>query len=453
MRSYLFTVLLLASSTTFCSAELDFFVNRTLWPAADAAEQQRVVLVTNSYDRNIDGVALTLNRLVAHLMRHGHEVLIIVPKPGPRQQIPVLRTAGAPVVHVPSLAFPLWSEYRLTWKLGREARRRLTAFMPTVMHIAIQDGLGHAAQRWATSHNVPVVCSHHTRFERYLGYYKPLRPFACRLEAAYWWGMRRFHGQCAATLPPSLSLARDLEAHGVPRVGVWHRGVDRSLFNPSTRSEAWRAGVGDGDEETPIVLIVARLRWEKGLRAFASVVSDLGTRHVHVRVAVVGDGPAREDFESLLPPTASFFGTLTGPALATAYASSDIFLYPSTTEGWGATCLEAQAAGIPVVATASSGIVEVIKDGVGGMLLPPHNVSALTDAVASLVADPKLRRGMGRRAAEHAAAFDWEHSGDRMLCEYQTHTRGRAKPMASRTGAESVPGAAENGTAASYCHN
>ena len=270
----------------------DFYVNRTLWPASKPELQHRVVLVTNSYDRNLDGVALTLNRLVAHLMRRGHEVLVVVPMPGRRQRIPVIRSPGAEIVTVPSVSFPLWSEYRLTWRLGRTARSRLAAFAPTVMHIAIQDGLGHAAQSWARAHKVPVVCSHHTRFERYLHYYQPLRPFALRLEEWYWWGMRRFHSGCEATLPPSESLASDLEAHGVPRVGVWHRGVDRTLFNAASRSEVWREGVGDGDESTPIVLLVARLRWEKGLRAFAAVVSELGLRGVPVRVAVVGDGPA-----------------------------------------------------------------------------------------------------------------------------------------------------------------
>ena len=399
-----------------CSAlskNLDFFVNRSEYPAA--ALQQRVALVTAAYDRSIDGVALTLNRLVAHLMRQGHEVLVIVPATGKRE--PTLTAAGAPVVRVRSIPCPVWSEYRLTWGLGRTARRRLAEFKPTVMHIAIQDPMGHAAQKWAAERHIPVVCSHHTRFERYLSYYH--LPGGV-LERLYWFGMRRFHSQCAATLPPSQSLADDLMAHGIPRVGVWPRGVDRSLFLPSARSEAWRESVG-GDEATPILLLVARLRWEKGLATFAGVISTLRERGVRHRVAVVGDGPARHEFSRLLPPSASFLGTLTGERLAEAYASSDIFLYPSSTEGWGATCLEAQSAGLPVVATRSSGIVEVVEHGVGGLLLPAHNVSALADAVATLVGDASLRHEMGLRAAKHAAGFGWDASGDRMLGEYTKH--------------------------------
>ena len=465
---------------------LDFYVERSDYPSA--AEQQRVALFTAAYDRSIDGVALTLNRLVAHLVKSGHEVLVFAPDTG-RRKHPSLTAAGAPVVRVPAAPCPIWSEYRLTFGLGREAKRMLAEFKPTVLHIAIQDPMGHGAQSWARKRGIPVVCSHHTRFERYLSYYG----LGGALERLYWFGMRRFHGKCDATLPPSQSLALDLEHHGIPRVGVWPRGVDRSLFVPSARSAAWRELVlgddgpgesesshssvvaeacrpggsssgrdpggrssrdaGDGGEgaargstaeagceadhpgdTTPIVLLVARLRWEKGLSIFAEVVAELAARKVRVRVAVVGDGPARLEFARRLPPSARFFGTLTGAKLAEAYASSDIFLYPSSTEGWGATCLEAQASGLPVVATRSSGIVEVVEHGVGGLLSPPHNATALADAVESLVDDPARRREMGRMAEAHAARFSWERSGARMLCEYSRHAPGTPPHMPNISG-------------------
>ena len=116
-------------------------------------------------------------------------------------------------------------------------------------------------------------------------------------------------------------------------------------------------------------------------------------------------------------------GRLTGAALATAYASSDVFLYPSTTEGWGATCLEAQASGLPVVATASSGITAVVEHGVGGLLVAPGDVEAMADAVEGLVIDSAARVAMGARARRHAARFDWAASGELMLQSYQRHAR------------------------------
>ncbi len=311
----------------------DFAVDRA--SVAAAPWQQRVALVTGSYDRNIDGVALTLNRLVAHLLRRGHEVLVLCPSTRRR---PVLRHAGATVVRVPSVPLPVWSEYRLTFGLGRAARRALHAFAPTVMHVAIQDAMGHAAVRWASERGIPSVCSHHTRFESYLGFYG-----LSALEPLFWFGMRRFHARCAATLPPSTSLAALLAERGIPRVRPWARGVETTAFSPSKRSEAWREAL-PGPAGAPVLLLVARLRWEKGLRAFASAVHEIAeVRALPVRVVVIGDGPARRDLRALLPPNATMLGHVTGEPLATAYASSDLFLYPSTTEGWGATCLEAQA--------------------------------------------------------------------------------------------------------------
>ncbi len=395
---------------------LDLHVNASAYPAA--REQHRVVLVTGSYDRTIDGVALTLNRLVGYLIRRGHEVLVLCPAAA-RGHAPAFVHAGAPVVRVPSVPLPIWSEYRLTWGLGREATRRLAGFEPTVMHIAVQDAMGHAAQRWAIRHAIPTICSHHTRFERYLPFYH-LSP----LTGLYWRGMRRFHGRCRVTLPPSESLRRELIERGVPRVGVWPRGVDTALFRPTARSTAWNAAVPAPNPEeaaAPVLLIVARLRWEKGLRDFAHVSRMLSARNVSHRLAVVGDGPARLGFRRLLPPTAAFYGTLTGADLARAYASSDVFLFPSTTEGWGATCLEAQASGLPVVATESTGIVDVVADGVGGVLLPPGDAAGMADAVAALVGDGSRRRAMGARGVDYARRYGWDESGERVLREYGKH--------------------------------
>ena len=400
---------------------LDFSVNTTLWPAA--AEQHRVVIVTGSYAVSVDGVALTLNRLAAHLLRRGHEVLVLCPAGD--GQPPVLRHAGT-MVRVPSVAAPIWHEYRLTFGLGQAARSALDSFGPTVMHVAVQDAMGHAAQRWAARHGVPVVCSHHTRWDAYLGYYW-VKPLAPALRSAMWWGMRRFHEGCAATFPPSEAVAAELRSHGVPRVGVWPRGVDHSMFGPEHRSEQWRrdalgvrapsGGAGGGSagggsagggsagggsagggistdshkEEEVVVLFVARLRWEKGLADLAAVLAALRRRGVPHRAAVVGDGPAREELRLLLRRggarlggggragaantsvddgvgevsggggdghgsgdtedddadrpsgggngngAVTLLGRLTGAALATAYASSDVFLFPSTTEGRGAT--------------------------------------------------------------------------------------------------------------------
>ena len=164
---------------------LDFSVDTADWPAA--ALQQRVVITTGSYDHAVDGVALTLNRLAAHLLRQGHEVLVLSPGRGSwlREHRPVLRHAGT-LVRIPSVPLPIWSEYRLTFGLGRRARAALAAFGPTVLHVAVQDALGHAAVRWAEGNGVPVLCSHHTRWNAYLSYYALARGMRAPLESFMW---------------------------------------------------------------------------------------------------------------------------------------------------------------------------------------------------------------------------------------------------------------------------
>jgi len=410
---------------------LDLFVNRSLYPAAPL--QQRVALVTGSYDRTVDGVALTLNRLVGHLVQSGHEVLVLCPAASSSRPA-LVRHAGAPVQRVPSVPFPVWWEYRLTWGLGGAATRALAAFAPTVVHVAVQDAMGHAAQRWAARRRVPVVCSYHTRWSAYLPFYNSWARGWAPVTKMLWWGLRRFHSNCAATLPPSRSVADELVSHGVPRVHVWPRGVDRALFRPGARSDAWRASVGAPGADDVVVLLVARLRWEKGLAAFADALRRLDAAGVAHTAVVVGSGPARSRLHAALP-NATFTGTLTGEALAAAYASADVFLFPSTTEGWGGTCLEAQASGLPVVATASSGIVEVVDDGVGGLLVAPGDTAALAAAVGRLARDGEYRRAMGARAAAHAARFDWSASGELMLAQYAAH----ATPVPPHDGDDTRP--------------
>ena len=467
---------------------LDDVVARSLWPAAqrpqdrglEASSGQRVALVTGSYDANVDGVALTLNRLVAHLMRSGHKVLVFCP----RGRHIMIRSAGARVVRVPAVPLPIWWEYRLTWGLGREAREALETFAPTVVHVAVPDAMGHAAQNWAATRGVPVVCSHHTRWNRYLDYYG-LR----WLEPLMWWGMRRFHDGCAVTLPPSRATAAELRSHGISRVHVWPRGVDGELFLPTARSARFRrhvllaaskggevegkgevVGKGEGEgegegevrrvngsaafsdrstindrsaigdrsaidersafsEHTCVVLLVARLRWEKGLADFAATAAKLGRlTSSPFRLVVVGDGPAREGLQERLPPSALFMGPLTGDELAAAYASADVFLYPSVTEGWGATCLEAEASGLPVVATNSSGITDVVAHGLTGLLVPPGDTQALAAAVAELVSDVPRRVRMGAAARRHALNFSWAASGALVASHYQRVSAAAVSP-------------------------
>lgn len=358
---------------------------------------KRVALFTGAYNHIADGVSLTLNRLVDYLERHGAEVLVFAPS----VENPPVKHAGK-LVPVPSIAAPGRPEYRVSLGLTPAGRRKLAAFRPTLFHIATPDLLGNQALRLARKWNVPVVASYHTHFSSYLKYYG----FE-ELEGFLWKYLRRFYRQCKHIYVPSHSMAAVLRAHEIQRgLRLWERGVNTTLFNPSRRSSAWRHTLAVDDQEV-LITFVGRLVWEKGLGIFADVVKGLKERGIPHRSMVVGDGPARAELSERLADTI-FTGYLGGEALARAYASSDIFLFPSDTETFGNVTLEAMASGLPAVCADATGSNGLIEHGISGYLAAPGSKSAFLDAVTRLALDPLLRRQVGARALARARTYEWD---------------------------------------------
>jgi phosphatidylinositol alpha 1,6-mannosyltransferase len=318
----------------------------------------RIAIVTGSYNYIRDGVALTLNRLVAYLLAHGAKALVFAPV-GPE---PALEHAGE-LVPIPSLAIPFRPEYRIATGLPAAARARLVAFAPHVLHLATPDLLGHQAQALAKASGWPIVASYHTRYDTYLKYYGlgVFQSIASGVE-------RRFYSACDEVFVPSPSMAQALEAQGVSaRFHPWPRGVDTARFDPARRSPAWREARGVGPGEV-LVAFVSRLVKEKRLDDFVAVIQRLRAAGAPVRALVVGDGPERESLERRLPG-ALFEGFLVGEALAQAYASADVFLFPSDTETFGSVTLEAMASGLPTVCADATGSRSLVEPGVTGALV------------------------------------------------------------------------------------
>jgi glycosyltransferase involved in cell wall biosynthesis len=356
-----------------------------------------VALFTGAYNHIADGVSLTLNRLVEHLERQGVEVRVFAPT----VDDPPLDHAGT-LVPVPSVALPGRSEYRFTLGITPAVREELEAFDPTLYHIATPDLLGRHALSVAESTGTPVVASYHTHFSSYLKYYH-LDLF----ESALWSYLQRFYEQCEQVYVPSTAMAEILRDHGITEgVRLWERGVETDRFAPSHRSMDWRRAHGIGEDEV-VVAFVSRLVKEKGLDVYADVVERLERRGVPHRSLVVGDGPAREELEERLSNTI-FTGFLDGDDLARAYASSDVFLFPSDTETFGNVTLEAMASGLPTVCARAVGSRDLVDDGATGRLCPPGDVDAFTEAVRQLVLDDRLRDRMGTAAHERAQDFTWE---------------------------------------------
>jgi glycosyltransferase involved in cell wall biosynthesis len=365
----------------------------------------RVALITENFLPKLDGVTRTLAMLLEHLERRGHRVIVMGPDSAPRHY------AGARVFGARGLPLPFYPELRALVP-PPEFERILQRFRPDIVHVVEPMALGAMGIVWGQRMRAPLISSYHTNLAAYCAHFH-----LSALQQPVWAYRRRLHNQCARTLCPSPSTLRELERHGFARLGVWGRGVDTWLFTPARRSRAWREQVA-GDPERPIVLYVGRLSHEKNLAVLVQASTRI--QAAGARLVLVGDGPARVDLErALAGQPVTFTGYLRGEALATAYASADIFAFPSETETFGQVSLEAMASGLPVVAFDAEGVRDLVRDGESGRLAPRGEMAAFTAAVAALLAQPGMRRALGERAHLLALARTWEQAMDGLLAHYE----------------------------------
>ena len=368
----------------------------------------RVALFTGNYNYIKDGVALTLNRLVAFLERRGVPVLVFAPV----AETPAFPSAGE-LVPVPSFAIPTRAEYRIATGLPEAARDRLKAFRPTLFHIAVPDILGYQALKLSESWGIPAVASYHTRYDTYLRFYG--LGFLEKLGQRY---MRNFYNRVRRVYPPSESMAEIIRREGQSQhVEVWARGVDSDLFSPAKRDMAWRRGLGIADDEV-VVSFAGRLVKEKNTALYMRVMNRLSARNLNIRPLMIGDGPEMATLKAGLR-NGIFAGFLHGEELARAYASSDIFFFPSESETFGNVTLEAMASGLPAVNAMSSGSNSLVVEGVTGHLVRAGEEVAMADRIAALAQDGGLRGRMGAAARARAQDYSWDHILSGLLDSYR----------------------------------
>lgn len=374
----------------------------------------RIALITENFLPKLDGVTRTLAMLLEHLERRGDHVLVLGPQTAPAGY------AGARILRAPGVPLPFYPELRLLFPRP-ELERELVRFQPDIVHVVDPMALGAAGITWAERMRAPLISSYHTNLARYCAHFH-----LGLLEGPVWAYRRMLHNRCEATLCPSLSTMLQLDARGFSWLGVWGRGVDADLFNPTRRSAVWRAAVA-GDAARPILLYVGRLSHEKNLtllaRAFNALtqVDEAGGTDAHL--VVVGDGPARPALERMLAGApVTFMGYLKGEELATAYASADIFAFPSVTETFGQVVLEAMASGLPVVACDAEGVCDQVEHGASGLLVKPEEPGAMreyTRALDMLIRLPQRRRELGLYARQLAERRAWSHVMDDLLSHYE----------------------------------
>jgi phosphatidylinositol alpha 1,6-mannosyltransferase len=359
----------------------------------------RVVVWCGNYNYVKDGAVVALNRLVQHLESKAVPVMVVAPLPGE----PVFESYGT-VTPVPSVPIPGRSEYRLTLGIPRSVRDKIAAFRPTLFHVASPDPLGLAAVRLANRWQLPCVASYHSRHDIYSHYYGV--GFLARPWQRY---LRWLYSTCAQLYAPSEEVVALLRADRIGRdVRLWTRGVDLNRFNPDRRSQPWRRAMGFADDDV-VVAFISRLVAEKNIGLVQEVLQLLEQRGVPHRQLFVGEGPERARLQAKLP-NAVFTGFLDGDALSTAYASADVFFFPSVTETFGIVTLEAMASGLPAVCANATGSASLVKPGDTGFLVEETDKPGFADAIARLVCDPALRRRMGANAVARSRSYSWRRA-------------------------------------------
>jgi glycosyltransferase involved in cell wall biosynthesis len=353
----------------------------------------KIALFTETFLPKVDGIVTRLTKTVTHLVRAGDEVLLFCPEGAPDNFM------GARVIGVPGLPLPLYPELKLALPRPLVAEA-LDAFKPDLVHVVNPAVLGLGGIWLARTRGVPLVASYHTHLPKYLEHYG-----MGMFEPLLWELLKAAHNQAALNLCTSSAMVEELSQHGIQHTALWQRGVDTDLFRPQWRNPAMRrklAGVhGDSDS---LLLYVGRLSAEKQIERIRPVLDALP----HARLALVGDGPHRQQLEKVFAGSATtFLGYLGGEDLASAYASADAFLFPSSTETRGLVLLEAMAAGCPVVGANRGGIPDIVTDGVNGCLYDPDSPASLTAATERLLASTEQRQALRLAARAEAERWGW----------------------------------------------
>lgn len=367
-----------------------------------------IALVTETYPPEINGVAMTLGRLVNGLRARGQRVSLTRPRQpqdgatgADRDEHLVM---GVPIPGYAGLNFGLASKRRLS-AAWREAR-------PDIIHIATEGPLGWTASAAARSLAIPVVASFHTNFHNYSQHYGV--GWLQRPVNAY---LRKFHNRAQLTLAPTRTLVEQLEADGYRNLGVMARGVDTARFQPQRRDPALRHAWGIGDDDLAVVH-VGRLAPEKNLSLLVNAFQTIQGIRPRSRLVMVGSGPESKRMQREYPDFI-FAGSRTGEDLARHYASADIFLFPSLTETFGNVLLEAMASGLAVVAFDYAAAREHVQDGVNGLKSAYGDEAEFLDLAAALARSPEAVHRLGQAARTAAQGLAWESVLDKLLEDYR----------------------------------
>lgn len=369
----------------------------------------RIAIFSEVYWPMVSGVGVTLDRLTRELKTRGHEVRIYSASyplpPG---------TADRPEVHrSPSIPLFLYPDVQWAFPRPHEIVADLELFHPDVVHVATEFALGLAGIKAAHQLGVPIIASAHTDYQKYAQRYGV--GFVLQMG---WLYLRWFYNQAEQVLVPSKIYERSLNGRGVRHTGLWTRGVDPAEFHPRFRSQGYRARFGVGPDDL-LVTYIGRLAKEKDLRRLIAGWEVLRAERGNAQLILVGRGPLEQELCERAIPGVHLTGLLSGRELSEAYASADLFVFPSSTETFGNSLLEAMASGLPALSVQAGGVLEFARHGENAWLVRPHDTGALTAALARLMRDAELRAQLSQGALATALSRRWDLIYDQLIEDYR----------------------------------
>ena len=358
----------------------------------------RIAVVTETWPPEVNGVALTLSRLIQELSQRQHTIQLLRPRQdrheteSHREGWSELLLKGMPIPRYPQLklGFPSKKSLIQAWSLQR----------PDLVHIATEGPLGWSALQAARVLRLPVTSDFRTNFQSYSKHYgvgwlqKPI--------VAY---LRKFHNRTLCTMVPTQAMRDQLKILGFHNLQVVARGVDTKLFTPDKRSSSLR-DQWHADDQTLVILSVGRLAAEKNLDLTVKTYQAMKQNNRPVKLVFCGDGPYRAKLQAECPD-AIFMGMATQAQLAVAYASADLFMFPSLTETFGNVTLEALASGTPVLAFDCAAAKEVIDDGHNGWLVPGEDAQRFVLRALAITQKASTLHEVQLNAAASIRKWEW----------------------------------------------
>ena len=379
----------------------------------------KIAIYSGTYRRNQDGATRTLYELTDSLLREDIQTGIW------SYSYTEQARRGLSLFKVPSIPLVLYPDYRISLPTPR-LDRDLDEFAPDIVHITVPDLMGIHFRRYARKRGIPVMCSFHTDFVSYLKSFR-LGIF----ENQSWKYLQWLYNGTDAVLAPTEEMARILRTHGIRNVDIWSRGIHLDRFNPGFFSRelrrSWNA------ENRLVILYAGRFVWYKDLEIFMQVYEKFAEAGLlpRVRFVLAGDGPIRDVLEERMPE-AIFPGYLSGEELSRVYASSDIFLFPSTTETFGNVIQEALASGLPALVSDKGGCQEIVAYSGAGRVCTAGDSGAFFRACRNLILNPKVKQRLRARGLDWVRSRDWDRVNASVVRTYRNLVFSTSNPLPPR---------------------